>query len=74
MKIDLPHNNNSNNKVTPLPVTANDLILKLDKLYPEKAPDPADDEREIWMKAGERRLVKALLHKLHRENSKGKAT
>lgn len=66
MKVDLPHNNSS--KVINLPVTAIDLITRLDKLYPEKAPDPLDSERELWMKAGERRLVRTLLHRLEREN------
>ncbi len=50
-----------------LPFRVPDLIYKLAELYPEKCPNPEDDEREIWMKAGERRLVRLLLHKLKRE-------
>ena len=33
------------------------LIEWLDTLYPDRCPDPKHTEREIWMKAGERRLV-----------------
>lgn len=35
-------------------------------IAPEKCPNPADTEREIWMKAGERRLalkLQAILQK-----------
>lgn len=38
-----------------------DLVAYLDTEYPAKAPNPLDPEREIWMKAGERRLVDRLL-------------
>lgn len=38
-----------------------DLVDMLDELYPERTPDTSDDEREIWAKAGERRLVRKLL-------------
>jgi hypothetical protein len=41
------------------PISA-EVIAWLDRLYPEKCPDPKDTEREIWMKAGERRLVRHL--------------
>lgn len=40
------------------------FIEWLEQLYPEKCPDPKDSEREIWMKAGERRVVKVLIAKL----------
>lgn len=33
----------------------------LDQQFPERCPDPKDTERELWMKAGERRLVRHLL-------------
>ena len=36
----------------------------LDELFPPRAPDPKDTEREVWMKAGERRLVDWLILKL----------
>ena len=41
-----------------------DLLETLQALYPAKAPDPKDSDREIWMKAGERRLVETLQAKL----------
>lgn len=46
-----------------LPVFSSDLILELDKDFPERCPDPSTTEREIWMQAGERRLVRMLLEK-----------
>lgn len=47
-----------------LPVFSVDLVEALDKTYPETSPDPNDSEREVWMKAGERRLVRGLLAKV----------
>jgi len=44
-----------------LPHTAFDLVRELDTDYPERSPDSKDTERELWMKAGERRLVRGLL-------------
>jgi len=44
-----------------LPHTAFELVRELDTDYPERSPDPKDTERELWMKAGERRLVRSLL-------------
>lgn len=36
------------------------LIDELNSLHPHRCADPKDSEREIWMKAGERRLVDFL--------------
>ncbi len=41
-------------------VAHGELIDLLNELYPEQSPDPRDPEREVWMKAGERRLVRKL--------------
>jgi hypothetical protein len=43
----------------------------LDEVFPPRPPNPEDGEREVWMKAGERRLVDWLLIKLkeQEENS-----
>ena len=49
---------------TVLPLTIPEFIEWLDNLYPERCPDINDSEREIWMKAGERRLVRSLISKL----------
>jgi hypothetical protein len=46
-----------------LPIYSIDLISTLDSLYPESSPNPEDSERELWMKAGERRLVRVLVSK-----------
>lgn len=45
-----------------IPQFSVELIEMLDRNYPPKPPNPADTEREIWMKAGERRLVQRLLN------------
>lgn len=50
--------------VPPIPA---DVIEWLDRLYPEKCADPKDTDREIWMKAGERRLVRRLKLDLKRQ-------
>lgn len=42
-----------------------ELLTALDQLYPPRCPDPNDSEREIWMKAGERRLLEVLWSKHH---------
>lgn len=44
----------------PFPHVERHFLDALDGLVPERSPDPKDTEREIWMKAGERRLVKLL--------------
>lgn len=54
-----------------IPLHAYDLIDDLNEAYPEKAPDPEDSEREIWMKAGERRLINRLLVIKQREEDEG---
>ena len=40
-------------------LTADQLDL-LEQCYPHRCPDPSLSEREIWMRAGERRLVDVL--------------
>lgn len=44
-----------------LPLLTDDLLKELDLDYPDRCPDPNDAERELWMKAGARRLVNSLL-------------
>lgn len=36
---------------------------------PERCPNPLDSEREIWMKAGERRLAVSLLNILEAQEN-----
>lgn len=47
-----------------LPVFSVDLIRQLEHDYPERCPDPNDSTPEMWMKAGERRLVRNLIERL----------
>lgn len=43
-----------------LPVIPEDLLKALDSIFPERCPDPSWSEREVWMRVGERRVVKFL--------------
>jgi hypothetical protein len=45
----------------PIPPLSQDLLKALNERFPDRCPNPTDTEREIWMKAGERRLVEFLL-------------
>ena len=46
------------------PLIPREVAEWLDRKYPERSPDHRDSEREIWLKAGERRLVRHLLFHL----------
>ena len=48
------------NTLAAIPGLSRELVDALDALYPERCPDIMDSEREIWMYAGERRLVRKL--------------
>lgn len=37
-----------------------EFLKDLDAQFPHRCPDPNDSEAEMWMKAGERRLVDFL--------------
>lgn len=39
-----------------------DTINDLNRAVPERCPNPSDSEREIWMYAGKRELVRYLQH------------
>lgn len=43
-----------------LPDLSRRLLERLDELYPDKCPDPNDSERDIWIKAGQRKVVNFL--------------
>lgn len=43
-----------------IPSFSIDLIKQLDGIYPERCPNVRQDEREIWMYAGKRELVRNL--------------
>ena len=42
-----------------------ETLQALDRMVPPRPPSPSDSEREIWMKAGERRLVEVLWAKFN---------
>ena len=46
------------------PLIPREVAEWLDRKYPERSPDHRDSEREIWLKAGERRLVRHVLLQL----------
>ena len=43
-----------------IPFIAPELMAELNRRFPHRCPDPKDSEREIWMKAGERRMLDYL--------------
>ena len=43
-----------------LPALSQDLINKLDKLYPDKCPLLTDDDRMVWFKVGQRSVINYL--------------
>lgn len=43
-----------------LPISVRQLIQELDDMYPERCPKLDDTEREIWMYAGKRAVVRHL--------------
>lgn len=51
-----------------LPAIPDRLVVALDKKFPHRCPNPKDSEREIWMKAGERRVVDFLIEQFNRQN------
>lgn len=44
-----------------LPSVSQELLDYLNTQYPERCPDPTWSERDIWMRVGERRLVRKLI-------------
>jgi hypothetical protein len=44
-----------------IPRDSYDLIAMLNRMHPEKCPAPNDRDRDIWMYAGGRALVKMLV-------------
>ena len=49
-----------NNEEIVLPALSQDLINKLDKLFPDKCPLLTDSDREIWYKVGQRSVINYL--------------
>lgn len=53
-----------------LPPVDGRLIDALEKTIPERCPDPSMSEREIWMYAGMRKVVRTLRAAYDHHNSK----
>ena len=49
-----------NNEDIVLPALTQDLINKLDKLFPDKCPLLTDEDRVIWYKSGQRSVINYL--------------
>jgi hypothetical protein len=49
-----------NNEEIILPALSQDLINKLDKLFPDRCPLLTDSDREIWYKVGQRSVINYL--------------
>jgi hypothetical protein len=42
------------------PLVSLELLRELDALYPERCADLKDSDREVWAKAGERRVLQFM--------------
>lgn len=51
-----------------LPVVPKDLLDALDARFPERCPEPEWSDREIWIRAGERRVVRFLKRICEQQN------
>lgn len=49
-----------------MPFITDELLDYLQKLYPDKTPDPKDTDREIWMNVGAVGVVRHL-HRIYKE-------
>jgi hypothetical protein len=54
----------------PAPPISADLVKWLDSLFPQRCADPADTDRTIWIKSGQRSVVDRIIHEMERQ-SKG---
>jgi hypothetical protein len=45
-----------------IPVLNKKQLEMLDAAYPEKCADPADRDRDVWIKVGERNVIRRLIH------------
>lgn len=50
------------------PPISPEILKYLDEQFPERCPDPALKSREIWIRSGERRLVRHL-HRIAKEQA-----
>lgn len=59
------HPSRQHNHVPPLD---SGTVEYMERLFPARSPDPADTEREIWMKAGEWRAVRHMRNLLNKQD------
>tara|TARA_R100001460_G_scaffold89074_1_gene130614 strand:- start:2712 stop:2930 length:219 start_codon:yes stop_codon:yes gene_type:complete len=52
----------------PIPALDSRLVEALNERFPERCPDPEMSDREIWIEAGKRSVVRFLIDQL--ENQK----
>lgn len=62
---------NKTNRTLDDVLISQELIDVLNILIPERCPDIADSDRQIWLYAGERSLVKKLNVAFMRQQNKG---
>ena len=53
---------------SPFPHIPNALLDELNQRYPERSPEPEWSDREVWIRAGERRVVRFLKEQFKRQN------
>lgn len=47
-------------KRKPVPTIPLELVEWLESLYPDRAPDPRDSDREVWIKRGHVEVTRKL--------------
>ncbi|MET3601133.1 hypothetical protein [Martelella mangrovi] len=56
------------NELPTIPAISDELLSALDRRFPERCPDAETPDREIWMAAGKRHLVRFLLAEKARQD------
>ena len=53
---------------TDFPPIPKPLMDKLDEMYPERCPESNQSDRDIWIKVGERKVIRKLLAEFKSQN------
>ena len=51
-----------------LPAIPKELLDALDEMFPEKVPSVHWSDREVWIKVGQRNVIRFLLAEFERQN------
>ena len=51
-----------------LPFIPTDLLNELNRRYPERTPEADWSERDVWIRVGERRVIRFLNEQAKRQN------